>query len=283
MSMPKIISSSIERKQAISDIIESVALEETALSHILNAEGEKIQAIVNDENSSVEDMLLVNNSVKKMVQSISKLELLLTGKLSTFQNALLLENRYGFSFTKKDSETGKWIKGAIFELKSNGVSVAVSESNEYGTVKFSGLALGEYTLEEIKPADKYLTNTDIYQVIIKSEFDITIDGVPSGLFIVYNTPYPTITVFNYDQVSNPLFGSLFELKGNGFLQYLDTDINGHAYFEKIAPGIYNIKQISAPQGYKKDDGVRGVVIAEDGSMIIGGVPTNTLRIQNNRI
>ena len=32
--------------QAITDLIQSVALEETALSHILNAEGEKIQKMV---------------------------------------------------------------------------------------------------------------------------------------------------------------------------------------------------------------------------------------------
>jgi len=37
------VSSSITRPQAITDIVESVALEQTALSHILNAEGEKIQ------------------------------------------------------------------------------------------------------------------------------------------------------------------------------------------------------------------------------------------------
>ena len=34
------------QEQAITDLIESVALQEAALSHILNAEGEKIQAVV---------------------------------------------------------------------------------------------------------------------------------------------------------------------------------------------------------------------------------------------
>lgn len=43
MSMPIIEPSNTSRPQAITDIIESVALEQTALSHILNAEGEKIQ------------------------------------------------------------------------------------------------------------------------------------------------------------------------------------------------------------------------------------------------
>ncbi|MEG2051735.1 MAG: thioester domain-containing protein [Oscillospiraceae bacterium] len=45
MSMPIIKPSKTIRYQSITDIIESVALEQTALSHILNAEGEKIQKI----------------------------------------------------------------------------------------------------------------------------------------------------------------------------------------------------------------------------------------------
>lgn len=46
MGMPIINASSTSRQQAITDIIESVALEQTALSHILNAEGEKIQKVL---------------------------------------------------------------------------------------------------------------------------------------------------------------------------------------------------------------------------------------------
>lgn len=42
MGMPVITASATTRDQAITDLIQSVALEETALSHILNAEGEKI-------------------------------------------------------------------------------------------------------------------------------------------------------------------------------------------------------------------------------------------------
>ncbi len=42
MGMPVITPSTTTREQAITDIIESVALQQTALSHILNAEGEKL-------------------------------------------------------------------------------------------------------------------------------------------------------------------------------------------------------------------------------------------------
>lgn len=53
MGMPVITPSTTTRSQAITDLIESVALEETALSHILNAEGEKIQKMVALDGVSV--------------------------------------------------------------------------------------------------------------------------------------------------------------------------------------------------------------------------------------
>lgn len=75
------------RAQAITDIIESVSLEQTAISHILNAEGEKIQKAV-ELGFNNEDMLKINASVKSMTNTISKLESVLTSKLSLFEDGL---------------------------------------------------------------------------------------------------------------------------------------------------------------------------------------------------
>ena len=60
MGMPVITPSTTTREQAITDIIESVALEETALSHILNAEGEKIQKMVAMPDITPEMLLATN-------------------------------------------------------------------------------------------------------------------------------------------------------------------------------------------------------------------------------
>ena len=51
MSMPVIAMpcNPITMAQAVTDLLESIALEETALSHILNAEGEKIQKVLAQE------------------------------------------------------------------------------------------------------------------------------------------------------------------------------------------------------------------------------------------
>lgn len=80
MSMPVIVPGTVTREQAISDIIESIALQETGLSHILNAEGEKIQKIVATATTP-EELLAVNKSVESMVNAITRLEMILQGKL----------------------------------------------------------------------------------------------------------------------------------------------------------------------------------------------------------
>lgn len=88
MGMPVITPSTTTRAQAVTDIIESVALEETALSHILNAEGEKIQKMVAMPDVTSEVLLATNKSVESMVNAVSRLEMILQSKLSTFDGCL---------------------------------------------------------------------------------------------------------------------------------------------------------------------------------------------------
>ena len=84
MGMPVIASGTGSRFQAVTDIVTSVALEQTALSHILNAEGEKIQKIVACSKSA-EEMLEVNRSVEAVVREIASLETILYNKLGLLQ------------------------------------------------------------------------------------------------------------------------------------------------------------------------------------------------------
>lgn len=88
MGMPVITASATTRDQAITDLIQSVALEETALSHILNAEGEKIQKMVALPDVTPEVLLAANKSVESMVNAVSRLEMILQSKLSNFDGCL---------------------------------------------------------------------------------------------------------------------------------------------------------------------------------------------------
>ena len=82
MSAPKIERSknAIDKEQAVADIIESIALEETGLAHIINAEGEKIQRALEIADST-DDLINVNKSVKDTIVNIIKMQMLLQFKL----------------------------------------------------------------------------------------------------------------------------------------------------------------------------------------------------------
>ncbi|MEG1752163.1 MAG: hypothetical protein RR247_03835 [Clostridia bacterium] len=88
MSMPVIVPGTVTRTQAISDIISSVALEETGLSHILNAEGEKIQAFVAMPGVTADQLLAVNASVQATVNAVTNLEMILQNKLNLFSSTI---------------------------------------------------------------------------------------------------------------------------------------------------------------------------------------------------
>ena len=76
------------RSQAITDLLVSIALQQAALSHILNAEGEKVQKILSFEQLAPETILQTNSSVESMVNSISNLELILREKIALFEECI---------------------------------------------------------------------------------------------------------------------------------------------------------------------------------------------------
>jgi hypothetical protein len=77
-----------DRDTAITDIIKSVALQEAALAHILNAEGEKMQAIIASEGVTPDELLVLNRSVIQLVSAVTRLEMTLQSKLELFSEDL---------------------------------------------------------------------------------------------------------------------------------------------------------------------------------------------------
>lgn len=88
MGMPVITPGIGTRCQAVTDIIASVALEQAALSHILNAEGEKLQKVVATTDISLPQLLYTNKSVERMVNAVSRLEMILQAKLEMFDECI---------------------------------------------------------------------------------------------------------------------------------------------------------------------------------------------------
>ena len=81
MGMPKIECCHVDKCCAASALLQSIALEEAALAHILNAEGEKLQKVIEMPSCSHKDLISVNESVENMVDKITSLEIVLKSKL----------------------------------------------------------------------------------------------------------------------------------------------------------------------------------------------------------
>jgi len=86
MGMPVITPGEGSREQAITDLIESVALQEAALAHIMNAEGEKMQSIIAMPDVTPDQLLELNKSVETMISAITRLEIMLQSKLELFSS-----------------------------------------------------------------------------------------------------------------------------------------------------------------------------------------------------
>ncbi|MCL1989262.1 MAG: hypothetical protein FWG67_00055 [Defluviitaleaceae bacterium] len=77
------------KEEAFNQVISSIALEELGLSHVINAEGEKLQYILGTlegslppEPATIDDVLNVNKSVQKMLETISYYQMFLKGKMT---------------------------------------------------------------------------------------------------------------------------------------------------------------------------------------------------------
>ena len=96
MSLPTFptISPPMTPDESLSMILASIAMEELGLSHIISAEGEKIQYILGklgggpEDPPSFEEILAVNKSVKCVLDSIAQNQIILKGKMECAVDAL---------------------------------------------------------------------------------------------------------------------------------------------------------------------------------------------------
>ncbi|MFI3213175.1 MAG: hypothetical protein R3Y24_07515 [Eubacteriales bacterium] len=101
MSMPTIPTIdpqiSVTRDDALNIILSSIGMEELSLAHIVNAEAEKIQFALGtletaSEAASIEQIMEVNNSAKKMLRDVIKNQMLIGMKMEdTVELALKVE------------------------------------------------------------------------------------------------------------------------------------------------------------------------------------------------
>ena len=103
MSLPSFpnIDPPIQRENAVNQILSSIAMEELGLSHILNAEGEKLQYILgtlpglSGPAATVEDVLSANESVRDLLKTAVQNQLFLKSKMQGALEASPLQGPAG--------------------------------------------------------------------------------------------------------------------------------------------------------------------------------------------
>ena len=89
MSIPESPPGELTRENVINQILTSIAMEEVGMSHVLNAEGEKIKFILGKlegtslkELATIEQVLEVNQSVQDLLEIATQQQILLKQKMT---------------------------------------------------------------------------------------------------------------------------------------------------------------------------------------------------------
>lgn len=83
------------REEAINDLLESIALEEAAIAHIMNAEGEKIQKVLDctfPHPTSFQQILELQNSVTELFEKLIQKQNTLVSKMKIIKKIIYYED-----------------------------------------------------------------------------------------------------------------------------------------------------------------------------------------------
>ena len=173
--------------------------------------------------------------------------------------------RGNVSVLKVNEETGEPMSGVHFQLKDSGGNlVAEGDTPEDGTLTFSGLLLGSYTLQETATREGFVLDTTPIPVEVAEHgktYSVTAKNTPirGNLKIVKRDAYE----------DTPLSGAGFRLfdSGGHLIDEGYTDANGELTFESLLYGSYQYQEFCPPKGYELDDTVYPFSITEHGVTI----------------
>ena len=176
-----------------------------------------------------------------------------TMKLSTYSNYSDGEKPEvpdtGLKLIKLEKGTDTPLSGAIFEVVDpDGATVGTFATGSDGTVTIPLTLAGNYTVyERVAPLDHLLSDTPAQN--IKVEY-----GKVAEL-TCWNEPYGTLRIEKLSDTGAHLPGAMVQIKHieSGVTYTAETNFAGYAIFDNIKPGAYEIKEITAPSGWLKDD------------------------------
>ena len=176
-----------------------------------------------------------------------------TMKLSTYSNYSDGEKPEvpdtGLKIIKLEKGTDTPLSGAVFEVVGpDGATVGTFNTGSDGTVTIPLTLAGSYTVyERVAPLDHLLS--DMPAQNIRVEY-----GKVAEL-TCWNEPYGTLRIEKLSDTGAHLPGAMVQIKHieSGVTYTAETNFAGYAIFDNIKPGAYEIKEITAPSGWLRDD------------------------------
>ena len=176
-----------------------------------------------------------------------------TMRLSTYSNysdgEKTEEPDTGLKIIKLEKGSDTPLSGAVFEVVGpDGATVGTFATGSDGTVTIPLTLAGNYSVyERVAPLDHLLSDNPAQN--IKVEY-----GKVAEL-TCWNEPYGTLRIEKLSDTGAHLPGAMVQIKHieSGVTYTAETNFAGYAIFDNIKPGAYEIKEITAPSGWLKDN------------------------------
>lgn len=192
-----------------------------------------------------------------------------------------VEKKGSIQLTKIDASTGEPLKGVEFGVRAFGQRDFIKKkTDENGVVNFSDLKPDTfYTVAELTTLDGYeLTPPPLVVQINENAQDVNIGNWTNQKKT--NTQKGSLKIVKSDKTTGKtLAGALFGIRALGQKEYQKgkTNEQGDVQFTDLAQGIYEVRELKAPNGYAATNLVEKVSIGYDTQ-----TPTVTLNWENEQ-
>ena len=163
----------------------------------------------------------------------------------------------GLKLVKLEKGTDTPLSGAIFEVVGpDGATVGTFATGSDGTVTIPLTLAGNYTVyERVAPLNHLISDAPAQN--IKVEY-----GKVAEL-TCWNEPCGTLRIEKLSDTGAHLPGAMVQIKHieSGVTYTAETNFAGYAIFDEIKPGAYEIREITAPSGWLKDDATYTAAVA----------------------